>query len=338
MAKHLSAFARAITGACTLAAVAFAATPASASLTVFKTYTGTVGLSTGGFGSTTDAGMITVHAPVGATVLGAYLYSSTYFGGSASGTLNGSAVTYGAALGSTGGCCDLQAFRADVTSIVSSVINGGVGGAYNFSLTETGVNMDGEALVLVYSDPTLGTSTIGILDGFSATTGDSSSINFADPLDPSDPGFFAEMRIGDGFSCCDQESTITVNGQTLTTVAGNADDSADGGASNGDLITVGDDNDPFTVASPGSPAMDYLTDHERYDLVPYISSGDTQIKIATLNPSNDDNIFLETFHVAGFASVSTGVPEPASWALMVGGFGLIGSALRSRRSRTVTFA
>ena len=32
-----------------------------------------------------------------------------------------------------------------------------------------------------------------------------------------------------------------------------------------------------------------------------------------------------------------GVPEPASWALMLGGFGLVGRAMRSRRSK-VAFA
>ncbi|WP_221714231.1 PEPxxWA-CTERM sorting domain-containing protein [Sphingobium xanthum] len=36
---------------------------------------------------------------------------------------------------------------------------------------------------------------------------------------------------------------------------------------------------------------------------------------------------------------SPGVPEPASWALMVGGFGLLGGALRSaKRSTRVTYA
>lgn len=39
------------------------------------------------------------------------------------------------------------------------------------------------------------------------------------------------------------------------------------------------------------------------------------------------------------SDVETGaVPEPASWALMVGGFGLVGGALRSRRRTAVTFA
>ena len=32
------------------------------------------------------------------------------------------------------------------------------------------------------------------------------------------------------------------------------------------------------------------------------------------------------------------VPEPASWALMLGGFGAIGGAMRSRRKAVVTFA
>jgi hypothetical protein len=36
-------------------------------------------------------------------------------------------------------------------------------------------------------------------------------------------------------------------------------------------------------------------------------------------------------------SASGAVPEPASWALMLGGFGLVGGAMRSRR-RNVSFA
>lgn len=32
------------------------------------------------------------------------------------------------------------------------------------------------------------------------------------------------------------------------------------------------------------------------------------------------------------------VPEPATWAMMVGGFGLVGTALRTRRRTTVSFA
>jgi PEP-CTERM motif len=34
----------------------------------------------------------------------------------------------------------------------------------------------------------------------------------------------------------------------------------------------------------------------------------------------------------------TAVPEPASWAMMIGGFGLIGAAARRRSRPAVSFA
>jgi hypothetical protein len=216
---------------------------------------------------------------------------------------------------------------------VAATVNGGPGGAYNFNILETKENTDGEALVVVYQLGSLSTSTIGILDGFSAQSGDNSSINFAAALHPAAPGFQAEMRIGDGFSCCGQESQIDVNGLRMTDVAGNNDDSVDGAPDDGNLITVGGDNDPFTVASPGSPQGDYGADHERYDLRPFITDGDTSIHIHTLNPSNDDNIFLEVFQVSGEAVITGngGVPEPAAWAMMLLGFFGMGAMLRRRQ-------
>jgi hypothetical protein len=36
--------------------------------------------------------------------------------------------------------------------------------------------------------------------------------------------------------------------------------------------------------------------------------------------------------------LGTAVPEPATWAMMLGGFGLLGAAARRRRSTTVTYA
>lgn len=42
--------------------------------------------------------------------------------------------------------------------------------------------------------------------------------------------------------------------------------------------------------------------------------------------------------ISNFSAPGGAVPEPASWAMMVGGFGLIGGALRSRRRAAVTFA
>jgi len=307
-----------------------AAGSASASLNVFQTYVGSYGVSSTGFGSTSDAGNITATVPAGSTVVAAYLYSNTYFNAPPpTGTLAGDTVNYSTALANIG---SLQASRADVTSILAPLINGGPGGTYSFGITETSSNVNGEALVVIYQNAALSTTTIGILDGGSAQGGDNSTISFGTPLDPSAPGFQAEMRIGDSHSCCDQASTITVNGNTLTTVAGNDDDNVDGFDANGNLITVGGQDDPFTAASLGSPATNYATDHERYDLSSFIAQGDTAIHINTVNPSQDDDIFLEIFQVTGEGHVSSGTPEPATWAMMLTGFAGLGAMLRRRKA------
>jgi len=299
------------------------AMPASASLTTFATYTGSVGMSTDGCGSTTQNCTIQASIPTGSTVLAAYLYTSLFDITAPGGTLNGSAVTYTTALGVNQGF--LQAWRADVTSIVASAVGAGGAVPFNFTVTETNGAQDGEALVVVYSNAALPTQTVGILDGFSASGGDTATINFATTLDHTAPGFVAQMIIGDGFSfdggdplaptSASQVSQVLVNGGLLTNVAGHCDDAQDVVCENGNLITVGGFNDPF---SPINPLV--AQDHERYDLTSFVNVGDTSIRVDTLNPSNDDNIFLETFLISGEGRVVTGVPEPGTLSML--GLGL----------------
>ncbi len=304
---------------------------ADASLTSFVTFVGNYGVSTDGFGSTSQSGTISAEVPVGATVVAAYLYTATFFTANpvVGGTLDGNPVAYGPTVPQVPSCCALTSSRADVTAIVKPIIDGGAGGVYNFAITETNSAQDGEALVVVYTLPSLPISTVGILDGFSNSSGDNTAINFADPLDPTAAGFFAEMRIASSFSCCGQTSRITVNGTTITENAGNNDDG--GAAANGSLITVGGFDDPFSPLLPS-----YAEDHERYNLVPQITAGDTTIDIRTLNPSGDDNIFLAVFHVLGEAGINepppgpSEVPEPGTLSLLaIGG----AAAIRKVRGR-----
>jgi hypothetical protein len=49
----------------------------------------------------------------------------------------------------------------------------------------------------------------------------------------------------------------------------------------------------------------------------------------------DASICDANFRVSGVTPPAAAVPEPATWAMMIGGFGLVGGALRRRRTGTV---
>jgi hypothetical protein len=294
------------------------ASNASASLAPFQSFVGKYAMSTDGFGSVNESGVISASVPAGSTIVAAYLYSATNNTDTVPAvTLDGNLVSFGPAVSNATACCNLKSYRADVTSLVAAAINGGLGGIYDFNVNEGNetFSIDGEALVVIYSNPTLPEATVGLLDGFASVTGDTTNINFATPLNPADPGFFAEMSLGISFSCCDsQRSTIKVNDLLLTENAGNHDDGAQ--LSNGSLITVGGFDDALS-----SGGDSYANDGERYDLASFVTAGDTTIKVDTFNASQDDNIFFAGFYVSGKAGINeeppTEVPEPGSMLLLL---------------------
>jgi hypothetical protein len=350
------------------------ASNAFATLTTLNSYSGDIGLSSdsGGSDQSTLPDGINAEVPAGSTVVQAYLFTSTYdtMGASAGniapqssagGTFNGTTVDYTALIPNpdeTG----LQAGVVDVTSLVAAEVNPGgaaaTGGVYNFAVTESNTsNQDGEILDVIYSNPSLPTTSIGILAGGSASAGDSAAINFG-----SDPaGDTVLMSVGDGFSydigSSGQDSTITVDGSLLTSAAGNCDLSQDGGTppnptfcTDGDLITDGvlglnaDGTVDTAFSNPFTTIGDtnVQTDHELYDISSLInpSDGDT-ISLTTYNTSEDDNIFTEAFVVDGVAGFNApppppngppGVPEPSTLSLLGLGMSSLGMLIRRRRA------
>ena len=59
------------------------------------------------------------------------------------------------------------------------------------------------------------------------------------------------------------------------------------------------------------------------------------LSFATNNPFGDNDSGLDNVRVTGAQGA---VPEPASWALMLGGFGMVGGAMRSSRKVATRFA
>lgn len=283
-------------------------------------------------GSATGGGVMQVSVPVGSVVLKAFLYESTFGGSAGSVDLTGAASASIAVSGFTslGTAGFLTAYRADVTDFVRGVVGAGSNSLFNFTTSNvTGGDVDGTALVVVYSNPTKAVTTISLLDGFSAQGGDGFTANFTAPINTTVPGFAAEMSLGIGYSYqnngTQQQSNVTVNGRPLTSSAGGEDD---GISTNGGLITIGGLGDSTNNPDPTVVTSGPRTDDELYDLAkgnilnpaPFINNGDTTITVTTNNPSFDDNIFFAGFKITGVASIDTSTND-APVAVSDGGAG-----------------
>lgn len=95
------------------------------------------------------------------------------------------------------------------------------------------------------------------------------------------------------------------------------------------------------AAPVGANAESVLRRYEFYKYAGlYSAEGEALPELGDSNPgANDLGIFIGAQNAAlNFgAAAPGGVPEPASWATMLGGFGLIGLMLRSRRKTRIAF-
>jgi Tol biopolymer transport system component len=289
------------------------------------TFSGKGGYSADGLGQDgTTGGTLQAEVPAGSTVVQAYLYGSYFFNTAPDASqrtidFDGTDVVLNTLPNSEPGNSDLSTARATVTSQVAAKVGSG-GGITNFAINNDPSFLDGVALVVIFSNPSLPENTIAVLDGGSKQAGDTVTFNFASPIDKSAPGFAATMALGSGFSfqaggspshiCGEgaaQSSLIDVNSARLTSCAGNFDD---GAGNNGALITVGGVGDSTNnPADPNQEPADGGTprvqDDELYNLAPLMDTGDTQLTVDTSNPSADDNLFLAIIATTAEAAVTT---------------------------------
>ena len=336
-----------------------------ASLTPVDIFNGNVGLSLDAVGSNSSpVGNIQAEIPVGSTILKAYLYSAgtpfPFFADSPRTTgdynsaginLSGNAITNfdtlvgASALPNRADIGNWFTGRADVTTVIQSLVAAdSLNPTHSWEYGEGGPFtsvIDGGLLAIVFEEPGLPESSVVLLDGGQNTGGETTTVNFANPLtDPNDPEFFSDMSLGISFGFNrdgDQFSTVDINGERLTSSAGHFDD---GQGADGALITVGGIGD--TNANPGDPLSNaFGQDDELYNLNPFLNEGDTSFDIFSENPSDDDNIFFMGLHVsAEIGSVDPGpgpgpdpIPEPSTLSLLGLGVIALGVIARGQRRR-----
>lgn len=328
---------------------------AHASLSLNYQFNGRGNWSIDGVGSNnTPVGTVQAYVPVGSTVERAFLYTSMVPSSTlTSVTLDGTLLNAGAFADVGSNPYGLRSYRADVTSLVSSKVGGGSASRFDFTLNAENPNssVDGNVLVVVYSNATESERTIALLDGASNAAGDSFTVNLGAPLaDPTTPGFEALFSLGIGYSYQvgdSQFSYVDVAGRRLTSWAGGEDD---GGSFNGGLITAGGlDDDPANPANPNSsPVGNFRYDDELYNLAlgnslnsaPFLTAGMTSFIVNTQNPSGNDNIFFAGLNLTARAGVNQppppptdgAVPEPSTYGLM-GAAALLAFVARRRMQK-----
>ncbi|MFP4470650.1 MAG: Ig-like domain-containing protein [Bacteroidales bacterium] len=286
--------------------------PEQNGLTQLYSVTGQYYLSADGGGDNADYTVDANKPSAGATVHRAYLMAATIWGGGdiSDGcmTLDGVDINWDGSTPSA--LSNSNNYYADVTSIVGPALDAAAPGIMSFDVTECRTtDIDGVALLVIFSDPDASEKTIVIMFGAQDLDGDNFSIALGESINPDDPGALLNMGLGISYSYqlggVQQYSIVEVNNERLSTAAGGEDD---GISSDGGLMTVGglgDSND--NPADPMATPTEFDSDDELYSILPFIDINTTEVSVFTENPSNDDNIFLAYFEISGAAIIGEGI-------------------------------
>ncbi len=195
---------------------------------------------------------------------------------------------------------DTAGFKESFTDLISD----GAGHTVSFSYTDVDVRHHDQ--FSGNGTGNYGATYNGI--GFAADEGPTYSLNVSSTGGPIN--FF-----GAYFSATDASNTISFykGGSLIQT------------------FTIGDLWGSTGVGDQGSLYIDFK-----------FTGGQTYDKVVFDQPNSpfgfeSDNHTVGTWFGSNGDSSTLGVPEPASWALMLGGFGVIGAAMRRRRT-SLTFA
>jgi len=283
------------------------------------TFTGKGGYSADGMGALDNTGTVSADIPAGSTIVQAILYAATssfpaeVAVASVDVTLDGTPYTLDDMTQSEyNGCCTLQSFKhtsGGLTAQVAAKFASDGPGVIDFAVVETNPPSgltEGTALVVIFSNPASPDVSVAILDGGLSVTPALTEVFFAEPLVTA--GLEATLALGIGFGFQtfaidphvyggNQRSSVDINGMRMTSGAGGGDDrEADENQNidNGNLFTVGGFDDD--IINPINPFGLTGIDDELYNLVPFVTNGDTQLDILTENFSADDIIFLQQRH------------------------------------------
>ena len=141
----------------------------------------------------------------------------------------------------------------------------------------------------------------------------------------------ASGPVGDGI----QQAVATVLGQAYVLTFGLSSENASSPITQL-TVSIGGLSTVYNLSGDGSGAFKkpFTT-----QTINYVATGSSTLIsfIQTANASGGNNDALID-KVSFLSSATSAVPEPGTWAMMIGGFGLVGGALRRRRSVKVALA